>query len=497
MNMLYGYTNFSETNLDYIIKLVRENAGLHLEISGNQLLLKTLDNTVISSVTIHYAEEAGHANTATSAINANYANSANTATTATTATSAGHALTADSATTAGTATTATSATTAGTATEATHATTADTALNANNATHATNADYATTTGNVEHADKAIEAVSINGNNIKFTTYDNTSTEITVPFSTKASRDSSANYITQTYVANVVDNEGVLEFKNAQGNTIVSITPSSQSATVDSYGNTIADFIKTIKASSDSNYVTVTHGTGSAETLTINFANTAWKDTNGNVIKNFYIGSLEIVKDEVTDHYNLVAYNGDTPKAELFRFEINAYKAQLADEATHASSADTAGTAQIAITTPNGDTIESYTKGISGSSTVRQYLEAKDGNGNVISTIDLFSRSRIVIGFKDIDTSNPTDPYTMSVGASNTYIVDDLATYGFTSIWDMLNPGIYTGYINTSDVMIQWCPIYYSNGYYMITCYDYQGQAYKTFRLTKGTNDNELLVERFM
>lgn len=349
MNILNGYTNFSETNLDYIIDLVRKNAGLHLEISGNQLLLKTLDNTVISSVTVHYAEEAGHADTATNATNATYATSANSATTATNATNAGHALTADSATTAGTATTATTATTAGTATEATHAVTADTALNANNATHATNADYATTTGNVEHALNAFEAVETDGNDLLFTKGNGTTSSVTPLYAEKANKDSSNNVITTTYVANVVDNNGTLEFKNASGNTIVSITPSSQSATVDSYGNTIADFIKSITTASDNNYITVTHGTGAVETLTINYANTAWKDTNGNVIKNYYIGSLEIVEDSETGHYNLVAYNGDTPKAELFRFEINAYKAQEADHATKASLADYATNAGSALT----------------------------------------------------------------------------------------------------------------------------------------------------
>ena len=87
---------------------------------------------------------------------------------------------------------------------------------------------------------------------------------------------------------------------------------------------------------------------------------------------------------------------------------------------------------------------------------------------------------------------------MNVSDSETYIVDptDMADYGFTTIWNMLDAGVYTGYRNTSNVMIQWCPIYYSNGYYMISCFDYQSQAFKTFRLTKGSGDNELLVERF-
>lgn len=355
MNILNGYTNFSETNLDYIIDLVRKNAGLHLEISGNQLLLKTLDNTVISSVTIHYSEEAGHADTATNATNATYATSANSATNATNATNASHALTADSATTAGSATTATTATTAGTANEATHAITADTATNATNATHATNADYATTTGNVEHASNAFEAVETDGNNLLFTKGNGTTSSVTPLYAEKANKDSSNNVINTTYVANVVDNNGTLEFKNASGNTIVSITPSSQSATIDSYGNTIADFIKAISAASDDNYITVTHGTGVVDTLTINYANKAWKDTNGNIIKNYYIGSLEIVEDAETGHYNLVAYNGDTPKAELFRFEVNAYKAQEAEHADNASLADYATNAGHALTAGTADT----------------------------------------------------------------------------------------------------------------------------------------------
>ena len=184
----FGYTNFHEVNLDYIIKLVRENAGLHLDISGNQLLLKTLDGNTVSSVTIHYAEEAGHADTATTATNATYATSASTATTATNATNASHALTADSATTAGTATTATTATTASTATEASHATTADTALLANRATVADSATYAESTGSVEHASKAFEAVSANGLRSRFTKGDGTTGDFTVPYAIMAAVD---------------------------------------------------------------------------------------------------------------------------------------------------------------------------------------------------------------------------------------------------------------------------------------------------------------------
>ena len=75
----YPYTDFHAVNLDYILKVVRENAGLHLEVSGNQLLLKTADNTIISAITIPYATEAGSSNTAQSAAYASTAGSASSA----------------------------------------------------------------------------------------------------------------------------------------------------------------------------------------------------------------------------------------------------------------------------------------------------------------------------------------------------------------------------------------------------------------------------------
>lgn len=359
-NLVNGYptTNFHEINLDYIIKLVRENNGLHLDASGNQLLLKTLDGTTVSTITVPYATNAGHADTATSANSATFATTATNATNAVNATNAGHALTADNATTAGTALVAQSATTAGTATEAVHATSADTATNATNAVNATNADYAETTGHVEHADKAIELVSISGDTVKFRTYDGTETVLTIPYAVKALKDSLGNEIKSTYVANVVDDNGTLKFKDAEGNDVVSLVPSVETASNDSYGNLIADMIKTIAVSSNSNYVTVTHGTGTVDTLTINYSERAYKDTNDNVIKNTYIKALAMVEDDNTGHYNLVAYNGDNPTAEIFRLELIAYRAQIADDATHASNADyatNAGTAQTAVTSETCDT----------------------------------------------------------------------------------------------------------------------------------------------
>ena len=118
----YPHTDLHSVNLDYILKVVRENAGLHLEVSGNQLLMKTADNTIISAITIPYSTEAGSANTANSA---RYASTAGSAASATYAATAG------------------SATTATNATNATHAASADTATSATSATSATNADHAT------------------------------------------------------------------------------------------------------------------------------------------------------------------------------------------------------------------------------------------------------------------------------------------------------------------------------------------------------------------
>ena len=503
----YPTTNFHEINLDYIIKLVRENNGLHLDVSGNQLLLKTLDGTTVSTVTVHYAETAGHADTATSANSATYATTASTASSATNATNAGHALTADSATTAGTAQTATTATTAGTATEAVHATTADTALTANTATRATTADYATTTGNVEHADKAIESVEIDGNNIKFTTYDGTSSTITVPYSVKASRDSSANYITQTYVANVVDNEGTLEFKNAVGNTIVSLVPSVQSASNDSYGNLIADMVKTIAVSSNSNYVTVTHGTGDTETLTINYSERAYKDTNDNVIKNTYIKSLAMVEDDNTGHYNLVAYNGDNPTAEIFRLELIAYRAQIADEATHASSADyatnagTAQTAQIALTS---------TGSVSSITNNRTILTINNGDGTS-TDINLFRRSQMYLYLSDgvNHNTNIFDP-TFTVGhAEEIGITNYNNPWGYETAYDALSEGVWIHVINDNGWIMAKAPIEISfdtdlggtNSNKIITVFDGDTKTLKVFKLEEPADaeltPGNVLVTRLM
>lgn len=390
----YPYTNFHEVNLDYIIKLVRENAGLHLTVEGDKLQLKTLDGNTVSNVTIPYATEAGHAATATNATNSNVAT---TALNANQATNAVHALTADEATEAVHATTATTASNATTATTATNATNANHALTATNATHAGTADYALTTEAVEHADKAVETITISGDNILFTSYDGTTTTITVPYSVKANKDNRGNIISTTYIADVVDDEGTLKFKDAEGNTVVSLVPSSVSASEDNYGNSIADYIKSIVSNADSNYVAVTHGDGTADSIIINYANTAWKDTNGHVIKNYYISSLEMVLDD-DGHYNLVAYNGDTPRAELFRTQIIATGAQTDSTGRDLSSITSSYLIKV-MALPDEDT-EAFS-----------VLGVYDNTGHEIEFDDIPENSPLYIAWQQYHTSgNPPTYY---------------------------------------------------------------------------------------
>ena len=502
----YPYTDLHSVNLDYILKVVRENAGLHLEISGNQLLLKTADNTIISAITIPYATEAGSANsansasyasTAGSAASATYAATAGSATTATNATNAAHATAAD---------TATSATAAATATNADHATAADTATYATSAGSAATADYATSTGSVDHAQKAIETVIISGDKLKFTAYDGTSVEITIPYSVKAQKDDLGNIIKNTYIANVVDSNGTLLFQDATGATIVSLIPSVNQAQTDNYGNTIADYIKSITVSSNSNYVTVDHGTGTADTLTIHYSETAWKDTNGNVIKNTYIKDLEIVEDDDTGRYNLVAYNGDDPQAEIFRIEVKAYEAQIAAEATHAASADyatNAGTAQNALTADkasNGDVITEYAKSFTNSTAEGvQNLIIKDGEGNELLNLDLQKAANHYLTFEDIDPSNPLNPLDASftVNHNHEYKLTNLALWGWDDFRDHFTEvGLHFRYKDENGVTQLVSPGTYYSGQYMFNVYDPIANTMKVFSIGATTSPDTMYLYRY-
>lgn len=175
-----------------------------------------------------------------------------------------------------------------------------------------------------HSLNGIETVTISGNQVIFSTYDGQTTTITAPYAVKATQDDLGNVIKTSYVADVVQDaqNGEITFKDATGGTICTLMPTAASAIEDDYGNEIADYIKTILVSQNSNYVTVTHGTGVTDTIIIHYAEVAWKDTNGNVIKNTYVKRESIIESPANSGvYYLVCYNGDTPEAELFRIKL--------------------------------------------------------------------------------------------------------------------------------------------------------------------------------
>ena len=180
------------------------------------------------------------------------------------------------------------------------------------------------------ATNAIERVDVSGNNIAFTTFGGARYDITSPYSLKANSDASGNTITKNYVAAVEKDSttGDFVFKAKDGTEIARLVSESETAKNDTFGNLIANYIKTIVVSDESNYVTVTHGDGTVDTLTINYAQQAWKDTYGNIIGNFYIGFLKCINDEKTGDPVVVAYNGEN--AELFRFSVKANSAKYDD-----------------------------------------------------------------------------------------------------------------------------------------------------------------------
>lgn len=216
------------------------------------------------------------------------------------------------------------------------------------------------------ATNAIESVQISGDELVFTTYGGQATRITVPYAVKALKDSLNNTLTETYIANAVNdpNTGKITFYAQDGSIIAEMIPTVDSAVHDAVGNVIADYVKTIVVDNQSNYVTVTHGTGVTDTLVINYANKAWKDTYDNVIGNTYIRRLTCEQDAQTGHYVIVAYNGEL--SELFRFEVLAYSAQ---------------------TDINGRDITSYVGAVEVDANDAKNLLIIDGNDDIINTIN--------------------------------------------------------------------------------------------------------------
>ena len=233
------------------------------------------------------------------------------------------------------------------------------------------------------ATNAIESVAVSGDNIVFTTYGGQSFSITCPYAVKALKDDLNNTLSHTYIANAVNDPltGKITFYAQDGSVIAEMTPTVDRATHDNLGNDIADYIKSIVTDPNSNYVTVTHGDGTADSLTINYATKAWKDTYGNVIGNVYIRSLSIITDSNTGKKVLVAYNGEL--SELFRIDLDA---------------------QSAVTDVNGTPITDYVVDVSLNGTD---LDVEHGDGTV-DTIALPSGgAQVLDDLTDVNITTPT------------------------------------------------------------------------------------------
>lgn len=174
------------------------------------------------------------------------------------------------------------------------------------------------------ATNAVETISVSGDEIVFTTFGGVSTRIISPYAVKALKDNLNNTIHTSYVASVQNdvNTGKITFYAADGSVLAELTPTLDSAIHDSYNNLIADYVSEIITDPNNDYVTVNHGTGDSDTITIHYATRAWKDTYDNVIGNTYIRSLSVTIDPTDNHKYLIAYNGEL--SELFRVDISVY-----------------------------------------------------------------------------------------------------------------------------------------------------------------------------
>lgn len=456
----YPYTDYHELNLDYIMKLARESMGLHLDVSGNELLLKNDLNETLSHVVIAYADKAlydnegneisayiinagrdgraiaftkGNGDVVSVALpdDAIYDKNGKEITSyiakvdvagnklrVTDGDGSAYTFTCPYSTSAGKATTDDNGKNLTTYVADINVSGSDIVVKDGEgnvlrtftvayATNTTNAEKATKDGDGDvikstygaelivdgtkigleakdgttlnkitvpfatlatDATNAIESVTVTGNQLQFRTFGGVVTNITVPYALKATNDGANNEIIKSYVADVTNDAltGKITFLAKDGSTIAELIPTVDSAVHDSYDNLIADFVKTIAVSAGSDYVTVTHGTGTTDTLLIDYANRAWKDTNGNIIKNVYLKSLECLPDSDTGHYVLVGYNGEN--SEILRIEIYAYMAQRAIGDEDGNSIKSSYVASGAM---NGSNLE---------------LKAKDNS--VLSTIQL-------------------------------------------------------------------------------------------------------------
>lgn len=182
------------------------------------------------------------------------------------------------------------------------------------------------------ATNAIESVQVIGDNIVFTTHGGQSFSILPSKAVKAERDDLNNVIKNTYFASAQNDPltGSISFYDATGTLLATLTPTVTGATYDSEGNKISDYVKSVAADAQSDYVLVTHGDGTVDSVLINYSQRAWKDSLGQPIQNTYLTLITIEPDEDDPTImDLVGWNGDIPRAKLFATPLSDYFGDLA------------------------------------------------------------------------------------------------------------------------------------------------------------------------
>lgn len=161
------------------------------------------------------------------------------------------------------------------------------------------------------ATNAIERAEIIGNQLVLTTYGNQITRLEIPWALKAGADKLNNQIDESYVADVRQDAttGVISFYAMDGSVLAELTPNSRVAEYDTFDNLIGDFIKTLVFDNQSKYLIATHGTGTADSIRIEYATAAWKDDIGNIIKNVYHKTL-LIEEDNEGRFCLIGLNGE-------------------------------------------------------------------------------------------------------------------------------------------------------------------------------------------
>ena len=165
---------------------------------------------------------------------------------------------------------------------------------------------------------AIATVQIVGDSIVFSTVNGEEITITSPYSVRAEKDKLNNDLTSYVKYGRVGENGEIQLFDANNNIVSTLVPTTKIATQDNYGNLLADYIKSIVFNEQSDYLVVTHGNGTTDTIVINYATKAHKDDLGNIIKNVYVKTAALEYDEEGTPI-FVAYNGEG--SEIWRIPL--------------------------------------------------------------------------------------------------------------------------------------------------------------------------------